>query len=227
MLHIFPLMKLAPFRNDSKCDFVCECTCVCLHCREAAVIASGCTPLYVSDLGLMKLKAWQWWGASAEPHRVMGISFCCLVPVGPPTSEDPACCLHSDSVPSCTNVAEGHATYAVDAIWKVCLTATTASLAPLDWWYNWLRTDQIHVLETRSPDLFACFCLHLYQHSQANVNRWTPLLWLSGYLVMSAYCILLLYLNHSTQRERAGLYVITLYIICISLYTWKKGSQVI
>ncbi|KAI3367678.1 hypothetical protein L3Q82_026518 [Scortum barcoo] len=48
----------------------------------------------------------------------MGISFCCRVPGGPHTSEDPACCLHSDSVPSCTHAAEGHATYAVDAIWK-------------------------------------------------------------------------------------------------------------
>ncbi|KAK2891841.1 hypothetical protein Q8A73_017506 [Channa argus] len=68
------------------------------HRREAAVIASGCTPLYVSDPGLMKLKAWQF-----------------------------------DSVPLCTHAAEGHATYAVDAIWKVCLTATAESHATLDW----------------------------------------------------------------------------------------------
>lgn len=66
--HIFPMMKLVPFRNDSKRDCVCMCVCVCPHHREAAVIASGCTPLYVSDLGLMKLKAWQLWGASADPQ---------------------------------------------------------------------------------------------------------------------------------------------------------------
>ncbi len=52
----------------SVCIRVCVCVCVCVHGREAAVIASGCTPLYVSDLGLMKLKAWQLWGASAEPQ---------------------------------------------------------------------------------------------------------------------------------------------------------------
>lgn len=172
-------MKLAPFRNDSKCDFVCKCTCVCLHCREAAVIASGCTPLYVSDLGLMKLKAWQWWGASAEPHRVMGISFCCLVPVGPPTSEDPACCLHSDSVPSCTNVAEGHATYAVDAIWKVCLTATTASLAPLDWWYNWLRTDQIEFWKLKA---LICLLVFVYICTSTSKRMWTAESHSCGYL---------------------------------------------
>lgn len=37
-LHIFPLMKLAPFRNDSKCDFVCECVCVC-----APALQGGCS----------------------------------------------------------------------------------------------------------------------------------------------------------------------------------------
>lgn len=31
--HIFPLMKLAPFRNDSKCDCVCVCMCVCVCAR--------------------------------------------------------------------------------------------------------------------------------------------------------------------------------------------------
>lgn len=47
-------------------SYLCMCVCVCLHGREAGLIASGCTPRYVSDPGLMKLKAWHLWGASAE-----------------------------------------------------------------------------------------------------------------------------------------------------------------
>ena len=60
------LLEMNP--NVYVCMYVCVCVCVRPHRREAAAIASGCTPLYVSDPGLMKLKAWQLWGASAEPQ---------------------------------------------------------------------------------------------------------------------------------------------------------------
>lgn len=71
------------------------CVCVCPHPGVAALIASGCTPRYVSDLSLMKLKAWQLWGTSAEPESD-GHLILLPLPGGPRTSEDPACCLHSD-----------------------------------------------------------------------------------------------------------------------------------
>ncbi|CAB1432514.1 unnamed protein product [Pleuronectes platessa] len=41
--------------------------------------------------------------------------------------------LDNDSVPLCTHAAEGHATYAVGAIWRVCLTAMASSHATVDW----------------------------------------------------------------------------------------------
>lgn len=111
------------FRNHSKCEF--DCVCARLHGREAAAIASGCTPLYVSDLGLMKLKAWQLWGASADPQ-----SDGHLIPPPFPRGVTHIWALRLLfarwlGAPSpCTRAVEGHATYAADAIWKVCLTAT-------------------------------------------------------------------------------------------------------
>lgn len=138
--------------NVSVYVYICMCSVcvVCTHGREAAVIASGCTPLYVSDPGLMKLKAWQLWVASAEPQSDGHLILLPCPRGGPHTSEDPACCLHSDSVPLCSHAAEGHATYAVIAIWKVCLTATATSHATLDWWYNWLSLTKYVANETAS-----------------------------------------------------------------------------
>lgn len=111
--------------------------------------------------------------------RVMGISFCRRVPRGPHTSEDPACCLHGDLVPLCTHAAEGHATYAVDAIWKVCLTATAASHATLDWWNNrprgWPNTCFGKIKHARCSNLhylFTCIPPHVIQSERSNWSWW-------------------------------------------------------
>lgn len=55
---MIPNVTVSVYECVSLCS-VCVCVHVHPHHREAAVIASGCTPLYVSDPGLMKLKAWQ------------------------------------------------------------------------------------------------------------------------------------------------------------------------
>lgn len=129
--HIFALMEVPPLEiipnvNLTLCVCLCVHGCVCLHGGEAAAIASGCTPLYVSDLRLMKLKAWQLWGASADPQ-----SDGHLIPPPFPRGVTHIWALRllfarwlgAPPAPR-TRAVEGHATYAADAIWKVCLTAT-------------------------------------------------------------------------------------------------------